>query len=136
MLSDLLNFQGINWWTLLGGLGLNFVITIFASLCCDYLATNESTADIYLQIGPVLMVLVIFIACGLAGFIVAKIADDVPLKHAVWSCLGAIVPFIAGAVLFFNPMQFMLAGVALAGAFNGAMLAIPRPRYRRPQDRE
>ena len=26
MFRELLNFRGINWWTLLGGLGLNFLV--------------------------------------------------------------------------------------------------------------
>jgi len=131
-LKSLLNFEGINWWTLLGGLGLNFVIMVFTSIAGAYLAVNESTADFYTKFGPPLMVMWIFVVCGLAGFIVGKIADDLPLKHAFWSSLGSVVPFLAGAVLFFNPMQFLLAAVALAGAMNGGMLATPRPRYRPP----
>jgi hypothetical protein len=129
MFRQLLNFEGINWWTLLGGLGFNFVITVFTSLGGAYLATNESTADFYSRFGPPLMVILIFLACGLAGYVVGKIADDLPLKHAFWASLGAVVPFFATAVLSFNPMPFLMAGVALAGAMNGGMLATPRPRY-------
>jgi len=135
MFRDLLNFQGVNWWTLLGGLGLNFVITMLTSLFGAYLSSAESTSGFYQQAGPPLMVLIIFLGCGLAGFVVAKIADDVPLKHALWSSLGAVVPFIFGAVLLFSPMQIMLAVVAVAGAFNGGIIGSPRPRYRPPRDR-
>lgn len=132
MFRDLFNFQGINWWTLLGGLGLNFVITTISSLSGAYLASNEATADFYQRFGAPLMVLIIFVACGLAGYITGKIADDVPLKHAVISSLGAIVPFLVGAVLLLSPVQFMLAAVAAAGAMNGGMLSVPRPRRRPP----
>jgi len=133
MFKQLLNFNGINWWTLLGGLGLNFVITAITSLAGAYLATNESTAEFYTKFGPPLMVIWLFLACALAGYIVGKIADDLSLKHAFWSSLGAVVPLLAGALLFFNPMQFMLAGVALAGAINGGMFATPRPHHSPPR---
>ncbi|MBC7234337.1 MAG: hypothetical protein H5T69_00730 [Chloroflexi bacterium] len=129
---DLFNFQGINWWTLLGGLGLNFVITAIASIFGAYLGSNEATAGFYQQYGAPLMVLVVFIACVGAGYITAKIADDVPTKHAFISSLGAVVPFIFVAVLSFNPLLFMMAAVAAAGNLNGGMLAAPRRRHSGP----
>jgi hypothetical protein len=126
---DLFNFDGINWWTLLGGLGLNFVITAIIAIAGAYLGTNEATAAFYGQFGPPIMVLVVFVACVGAGFITAKIADDVPTKHAFISSLGAVVPFIFVAVLSFNPMLFMMAMIAAAGNLNGGMLAAPRRRH-------
>ena len=134
MLRYLFSFQGVNWWTLLGGVGLNFVITIFSSLAGAYFATNEATGDAYQQHGALLMMLVIFITCGIAGFVIAKIADDVPVKHAFLSSLGAFVPFLAMAVLTFTPMLFLLAAMATAGNLNGGMLAIRRRRYVPPRD--
>ena len=128
MFSDLFNFQGINWWTLLGGMGLNFIISMLSSLFGSYLAANEATTEMYQQFGAPAMVLVIFLACGLAGYVIAKIADDVPAKHAFLSSLGAFVPFVFTGVMSFNPMPLMLAVVAAAGNLNGGMLASPRPR--------
>jgi hypothetical protein len=133
MFSDLFNFRGINWWTLVGGLGLNFVISTFTSLFGAYLATNESTSAMYGQFGILLMGVLLFIACGLAGFVIAKIADDVPIKHALWSSLGAVVPFLAVAVLSLNPMLFVFGGLAAAGNLNGGMMGTPKPHYRGPQ---
>ena len=133
-LGSLLNFQGINWWTLLGGMGLNFVITMFSSLLGAYLSANEATATFYQQAGPPLMVLAIFVACGVAGFITGKISDDVPVKHAFLSSIGAVSPFLFVAVMSFNPMPVMLALVAAAGNLNGGMLSTPRPRYQPPRD--
>ncbi len=126
---DLFNFEGINWWTLLGGLGLNFVITAIIAIAGAYLGTNEPTAAFYNQFGPPIMVLVVFVACVGAGFVTAKVADDVPTKHAFISSLGAVVPFIFVAVLSFNPMLFMMAMIAAAGNLNGGMLAAPRRRH-------
>ena len=138
MFRNLLNLEGINWWTLLGGLGLNFVIATGISITSAVLSEIETTKDFYQRYGLPLVVLAIFLACGFAGYIVAKIADDQPLKHAFWASLGAVAPLLFAAVLSMcqNPMLFMLAVVAAAGALNGGMLAIPRPRYRPPQGRE
>ncbi len=134
---SLLNFEGINWWTLLGGLGLNFVITVFTSIGGFYLASNEGTQSFYANFGPPLMVVWIFLVCALAGYITGKVADDLPLKHAFWGSLGAVVPLFVGAGFSFlvsgpNPTAFLLPVVASAGAMNGGMLATPRPRYRPP----
>ena len=129
MFRDLLNFRNINWWTLLAGMGLNFVITLFGSLAGAYFATNEATSDAYQQHGALLMMLAVFIACGLAGFVIAKIADDVPVKHALLSSLGAFVPFLVIAVMTFTPILLMLAVMAGAGNLNGGMLAVRRRHY-------
>jgi len=129
---SMLNFQGINWWTLLSGIGLNFIITTFASLGGTYLATNEATASFYTRFGPILMLLILFASYVLAGFITAKIADDVPTKHSFLSSLGAVFPLIFAGVLAFNPFLIMLALVAVAGNMNGGMLAISRSRRQPP----
>ena len=133
MLKHLFSFDGVNWWTLLGGLGLNFVLTMFASLGGAYFATNPATEEFYGQFGAPIMIIVIFLMCGVAGFITGKIADDYHVKHAFLASLGAAVPLLAGGVLLFNPMQVMLAAVAVAGNMNGGMLSVPKPRYTRPE---
>ena len=133
MLKYLFSFEGVNWWTLLGGLGLNFVLTLFASLGGAYLSTNPATADFYGQMGAPLMILVIFLLGGVAGFITGKIAGEHAVKHAFLGSLGAAVPFLIGAVLLLSPMQLMLAAVAVAGNMNGGMLSVPKPKYTRPE---
>jgi hypothetical protein len=133
MLNQLLNFQGINWWTLLGGIGLNFCITVFTMFVGAYLNANEATSPFYNQFGPLLVVLFTFLVSVGAGWVTAKIADDVPIKHALWGSLGAFAPFIFGAVMFFNPTLLMLAVLGVAGNLNGGILAAPKPRARFPR---
>jgi len=129
MFKEMLNFRKINWWTLLGGLGLNFIITMLASTAGAYLASQEATRDAYQRHGPLLMMLGIFLVCGLAGFVIAKIADDVPIKHAFLSSLGAFVPLLVMGVLTLAPMSLMFAVIAAAGNLNGGMLAVRRRHY-------
>ncbi|MFH1086870.1 MAG: hypothetical protein V1772_14065, partial [Chloroflexota bacterium] len=128
MLNNLLNFQGVNWWTLLGGMGLNFVITIVFSIAGAYFGSNEATLNVYAQVGPPLLVLGVFLGCLLAGFITGKLADENPIKHAFLASLGAFVPYVAVGVMSLNPMILMLAAVAVAGNLNGGILAQPRRR--------
>jgi hypothetical protein len=135
MLRHLFSFDGINWWTLLGGLGLNFVLTLFAAFAAlggAYLSANPATAEFYGQFGAALMIVVIFVLCGLAGFVVGKIADENRVKHAFLASLGAAVPFLFTGILSFNPLQVMMAAVAVAGNLNGGMLSVPKPKYTRP----
>jgi hypothetical protein len=132
MLRHLFSFDGINWWTLLGGLGLNFVLTLFAALGGAYLSANPATAEFYGQFGDALMIVVIFVLCGLAGFVVGKIADENRVKHAFLASLGAAAPFLFTGILWSNPLLVMMAAVAVAGNLNGGMLSVPKPKYTRP----
>lgn len=135
MFKELFNFRGVNWWTLFGGIGLNFVITLFISLAGAYFATEGAMSEAYQQYGALLMTLAVFIGCGLAGFVIAKIADDVPVKHSFLSSLGAFVPLVVMAALTFSPYTLMLGAVAVAGGLNGGMLAVRRRHYHyRPPD--
>ena len=142
MFKELFNFRGVNWWTLFGGIGLNFVITLFIALAGAYFAAEGAMSEALQQYGALLSMLAILIACGLAGFVIAKIADDVPVKHSFLSSLGAFVPLVAMAVLTFSPHMLyeslqwlMLAAVAVAGGLNGGMLAVRRRHYHyRPPD--
>jgi hypothetical protein len=128
MWRDLLNFNGVNWWTLLGGLGTNFIMSIGLSLAGTYLSVSLGEGSWYAQYGAPLMILVVFLLAIAAGWLIAKIADAEPVKHAFLSSLGAVVPLLAAAVMSFNPIPFMMAAVALAGNMNGAMLAVRRRR--------
>ena len=128
MLRHLLTFDRINWWVLLGGLGFNFIISIFSSLVGAYLSVAEDTVAFYSQYGPPLMLLAVFLACGLAGWIIGKISYEVPIRHAFLSSLGAAVPYLFFGVIGFNPWLLILSIVAIAGNMNGAMLAMPKPR--------
>jgi|YNPNPStandDraft_1061719.scaffolds.fasta_scaffold75283_2 uncharacterized protein YacL len=136
MFKQLLNFEGINWWTLLGGLGLNFIITILVGLLSIYLQATSPEGGFFAMFGAPIMVLIFFLACTLGGFIVGKVAGDEPVKHALWSSLGAVVPLLVASVMMMNLNTLMFPIIALAGAVNGGMLAMPRRRYSPPQDRE
>ncbi|MGI6376757.1 MAG: hypothetical protein ACOX3S_12250 [Anaerolineae bacterium] len=136
MFQDMFNTKGINWWTLLGGLGLNFVLSLMVALGGSYLAQHAEFGAAYEAYGQPIIMLVIFVLCGLSGFTIAKIADNVPLKHALWASMGAFVPMVGAFVLGPNIFLLMMAIVAVAGNLNGAMLAAPKRRsYGPPNDR-
>lgn len=128
-LKDMFNLRGINWWMLLGGVGLNLFISLMSALVGTYLAVNDTTAAFYETYGQPLMMLAVFILCGGAGFLISRLSDDVPLKHALFSSMGAFVPFFVIGVMSFNIMLILVAIVAVAGALNGGMLGLPRRHY-------
>lgn len=133
---DLFNFRGINWWVLLGGLGANFIVFVIFGIGGAYLASNEATAGFYQSYGPPLMVIVLFLACGLAGWVTGKISDEYPVKHAFISSLGAVTPLLFMAIMSLNPMMLVLAGVAAAGNLNGGMLSVRKRHYYGPDGRD
>ena len=128
MFKDLFSLKGVNWWTLLGGLGLNFIISVIIALTGTFLSQHETYGATYEAYGQPVVMLAIFLACGVAGFGIAKIADSLPLKHAFLSSLGAAVPMLAAFFLGPSVIVLMMAVVAVAGNLNGAMLAAPRRR--------
>ena len=134
MFQDIFNMKAINWWTLLGGLGLNFMLSLMVALGGSYLAQHPQYAAPYEAYGQPVIMLVIFVLCGLSGFAVAKIADNVPLKHALWASMGAFVPMVGAFFLGPNIFVLMMAIVAVAGNLNGAMLAAPKRRSYGPPD--
>jgi len=75
------------------------------------------------------VMLAIFLLCGVAGFGIAKIADNVPIKHAFLSSMGAAAPMLAAFFLGPSIIVLMMAIVAVAGNLNGAMVAAPRRRH-------
>ncbi len=136
MLKNMLSFDGINWWTLVGGVGLNFIISMMSSLLGAYLVINEGTREFYQRYGMALMMLGIFLVTILSGYILSKISHDVPLKHALFSSFGALVPFAVGAVMSFNVTMLMLGVVAVAGNLNGGILGLPKPHNIPKRDQE
>ncbi|NLG29289.1 MAG: hypothetical protein GX557_15375 [Chloroflexi bacterium] len=127
MWKRLFTVDGLNWWLLGGGFGISFVAVGLAAVLGGYLGTLAP--ELYLQWGAVLNVLMVFLLCGLAGFLTARFADAHPMKHALWASLGAVIPLLVGAVLLVNPFLIMLALVSVAGALNGGRLALPRAHY-------
>lgn len=130
MFRDMFNFRRINWWTLIGGVGMNLFISLMVALLGTYLSLDENTADFYMQYGQPLMMLAVFLLCGLAGFLTSRLADDVPLKHAFLSSMGAFVPFIVSGILTFNIVLIMVAIISVAGGLNGGFLGLPKRHYR------
>ncbi len=132
MFKNLFNLEKINWWILLGGIALNLTIVLTVGLVNAYVANHEATAEAYRQFGGPILLLIIFLACGLAGYLVGKMADDEPVKYAFLSSLGAAVPMTVGAFLFVNLSQLLLAIVAVLGGLNGGVLSLPRHRHSPP----
>jgi hypothetical protein len=131
LLRHVMSFENVNWWLLVSGFGANIIVASVATILGAYLASSESTTAWYALSGAPLMLLGVFVATLLAGTVVCRSADDVPLRHAFLSSLGAVAPFVLGALFTLNYMLLMLALVAVLGNMNGAMVALPRPHGRR-----
>lgn len=127
LFKHVMSFENVNWWVLAGGLALNVIIAAVSTIAGAILSLAESTAAAYASYGAPLMLLGVFLACLLVGAIISRMADDVPVRHAFISSLGAATAFLLGALFTLNYMLLLVAVVAMAGNLNGAMLALPKP---------
>lgn len=130
MLRYLFSLDRVNLWVLLGGAGLNLLIALSSSLVSAYFALAGDERGPLQPLLPPLMLLGVFLACGLAGWIIAKISEDVPLRHAFLAALGAAVPYTYFGLTWLNPWLLILGLVAVAGNVNGALLVLRNRRTR------
>ena len=130
LLKHVMSLENVNWWILAGGVALNVIIAAVSTIAGAALSLTESTAEAYANYGAPLMLLGVFLACLVVGAVISRMADDVPLRHAFLSSLGAAAAFVLGALFTLNYVLLMVAVVAIAGNMNGAMLALPKPHRR------
>ncbi|MGI6368631.1 MAG: hypothetical protein ACOX2L_09830 [Anaerolineae bacterium] len=130
LLKHVLSFQDVDWWVLAGGIALNLGIALLATILGAYLAIAPHTAEQYALMGPPVMLLAVFLASLGAGALIARMAYQVPLRHAFIGSIGGAGAFIVGAVVSLNYMLLILALVCILGNLNGAILGLPKPHYR------
>jgi hypothetical protein len=125
MLRDIMNTDDINWFMVLGSLGLNYVLFKTTEILGLLLLSSEQLFSLY----DLLITLAAFAAGLLAGFITAKFAPDRPLKYAVWGIPGILAPFLFMALQTAS-ILFVIAGlVGAMGTFNGGILGTGKPKH-------
>jgi len=125
MLRDIMNTDDINWFMVLGSLGLNYVLFKTTEILGLLLLSSEQLFSLY----DLLITLSAFLAGLLAGFITAKFAPDRPFKYAIWGIPGILAPFLFMALQTAS-ILFVIAGlVGAMGTFNGGILGTGKPKH-------
>ena len=117
--------QGLNWWTIVSGLGMNFILTILLFLLLAYAATlgvHEVAYTLLMCLGAVTIPLLTAYVCG-------RIAGERYLSYAFYPLAGYLILTVPG-ILYVGMFGILMVIFGVLGAFNGANLAA-RHAYRR-----
>jgi hypothetical protein len=110
--------QGLNWWTIVSGLGMNFMLTILLFLLLAYTATigiHEIAYTLIMCIGGFGIPLLTAYICG-------RIASERFLSYAFYPLAGYLILTVPG-ILYVGMFGILMVIFGVLGAFNGANLA-------------
>jgi hypothetical protein len=118
--------QGLNWWTVLSGMGMNLILTAFLFLAVTAWTAQGASEVAYtlaMCAGAFVIPLASAYACG-------RLSDERFLTYGLYSLVGFLILAVPGIV--FAPMFGLLTiGFGVLGAVNGATLAARRAMKRR-----
>jgi hypothetical protein len=125
-LKRLFNPEGLNWWTIVAGIGMNFVLTSFLMVGVASFAAqglSEIVSTLVVAGGAFLIPL-------LTAFISGRIMDERFLAYGMYPLAGFLIVAVAG-VLSTGVFGLLFIGFGAMGALNGATLAARRSARRR-----
>ena len=118
--------QGLNWWTIVSGIGMNFVLTALLFIGLVYAAANEVGEVIYtltMTAGGFLIPMFTAYVCG-------RISGERFMAYAFYPLVGYLILAVPG-VLSAGLFGLLMIAFGIMGAFNGANLAARRARRQR-----
>ena len=122
----LFNPQGINWWIIVSGIGLNFLLTLFMMFGITYATTQEAAPAVYttmMSVGGFVIPLLTAYVCG-------RIGDERFLAYGFYPLVGYLILAVPG-IPTGGIFGVLMVVFGVLGAFNGAMLAARRANRRR-----
>ena len=113
--------QGLNWWTVVSGMGMNFILTILLLLLLAYTATigiHEIAYTLIMSLGGFAIPLLTAYICG-------RVAEERFLSYAFYPLVGYLILAVPG-ILLVGMFGMLMVIFGVLGAFNGANLAARR----------
>lgn len=118
--------QGLNWWTIVSGIGMNFILTGLLFLGASSLAAAETGETAY----ALVMAAGGFLIPLLTAYICGRLGDERYLTYAFYPMIGYLVLTVPG-ILIAGLFGVLMVAIGVLGAFNGAQLAARRAMKRR-----
>ena len=119
------NPQGLNWWLVVSGIGLNFVLMTFLVIGVIYAAengVNPAWTTAAMSIGGFLIPLLTAYVCGRMG-------DERFLAYAFYPLVGYLMPVLFGLTSA-GVFGLLMIVFGVLGAFNGGNMAARRANRR------
>jgi len=124
--GKIFDIQGLNWWVIASGIGMNFVLTLALLLTATAFITeetNEIVSALSMSVGA-------FFVPFLTAYVCGRVADERYLTYAFYPLIGFLVLAVPG--IFYSGMfGFLVVGFGILGAINGATLVARRAVRRR-----
>jgi hypothetical protein len=124
--EQMFNPQGLNWWIIVSGIGLNFVLMTFLVLGVVYATEtgiSPTWSTLAMSLGGFLIPLLTAYVCGRMG-------DERFLAYAFYPLIGYMMPVVFGMTSA-GVFGILMAVFGVLGAFNGANMAARRANRRR-----
>ena len=118
--------QGLNWWTIVSGMGMNFLLMVFLSFSLMTFTTEETSPAVFITV----MSLGSFLIPLLTAYICGRISDERYMTYAIYSLAGFMILAVPGVVMA-GLSGLLVVGFGVMGAINGANLAARRAMRRR-----
>jgi len=120
------NPQGLNWWIVVSGIGMNFVLMTFLVLGVVYAAQTGINPTLFttaMSLGGFLVPLLTAYVCGRMG-------DERFLAYAFYPLIGYMMPVLFGMTSA-GVFGLLMVVFGVLGAFNGGHMAARRASRRR-----
>lgn len=130
--DQILNPKGLNWWLVVSGIGMNFVLMTFLVIGVVYASQTGISPALFttaMSLGGFLIPLLTAYACGRMG-------DERFMAYAFYPLIGYLMPVVFGMTSA-GMFGVLMVVFGVLGAFNGGNIAARRANRRRhyvPQD--
>jgi hypothetical protein len=118
--------SGLNWWTVVSGMGMNFLLTSFLFLGVTTMVAQEmpeATITLAMSAGAFFIPLLTAYVCG-------RLSDERYLAYGFYPLVGFLILAVPG-VLYARLFGLLTLGFGILGALNGTSLAARRGARRR-----
>jgi hypothetical protein len=118
--------QGLNWWIIVSGIGMNFVLMTFLVIGIVYVTesgVNPNWTTLIMSVGGFLIPLLTAYVCGRMG-------DERYMSYAFYPLVGYLMPVVFG-IASAGVFGVLMVLFGVLGAFNGGNIAARRASRRR-----
>ena len=124
--GKIFDIQGLNWWVIASGIGMNFVLTAALLLTATVFITeetNEIVSSLSISVAA-------FFIPFLTAYVCSRLADERYLTYALYPLIGFLVLAVPG-IFYAGMFGLLVIGFGILGAINGATLVARRKIRRR-----
>ncbi len=100
--NRLFDTQDLNWWTIVSGIGLNFVLTSFLFLGATPLVSADAPEAVFVTV----ICLGAFAIPLLTAYICGRLADECVLTYAFYPLIGFLILTVPGEERAYIYFQF------------------------------